>query len=220
MYIDRRFLNPFFFKKNQHPVEVVHIGENDPVRCQRCGGYINPFVVFIDGGLRFICNLCSFTNEGKIVRCGYLLWEKGCFFHIRTILQYVIVPQDYFCNLDLSGKRSDLAQRPELRYGTIDFVASQDYCSRQPKPISYIVAMNVSFAATRSGLLNYYVAAIKKVLDHLTTDPKFDQVKFGLITFDTSVQFYNFDVSILWRCFFLKKICICNRTCFFSISLL
>jgi protein transport protein SEC24 len=91
----------------------------------------------------------------------------------------------------------DLAQRPELRYGSIEFVAPGDYCHREPKPITYVFAMNVSLVAIRSGLLNYYIASIKRVLNHFTKDPRFDQVRFGLVTFDTSVQFYNLDVSYI-----------------------
>jgi protein transport protein SEC24 len=35
------------------------------------------------------------------------------------------VPADYFANLDMSGRRVDWMQRPELRCGTVDFVATK-----------------------------------------------------------------------------------------------
>ncbi|PHT46959.1 hypothetical protein CQW23_16117 [Capsicum baccatum] len=35
---------------SEQPLQVVDFGENGPVRCSRCKGYINPFVKFIDQG--------------------------------------------------------------------------------------------------------------------------------------------------------------------------
>lgn len=46
-------------------VPVVDFGENGPPRCQRCRGYINSFCLFIEGGQKFVCNLCGAATEGK-----------------------------------------------------------------------------------------------------------------------------------------------------------
>jgi hypothetical protein len=35
------------------------------------------------------------------------------------------VPEEYYANLDMSGKRIDLDLRSELKFGTVDFVASK-----------------------------------------------------------------------------------------------
>jgi hypothetical protein len=35
------------------------------------------------------------------------------------------VSSEYFANLDISGRRSDIEQRPELRLGAVDFVATK-----------------------------------------------------------------------------------------------
>jgi len=45
-------------------VPVVDMGPSGPIRCTRCRAYINPFVLFIDGGRQFRCNLCSHINDG------------------------------------------------------------------------------------------------------------------------------------------------------------
>jgi protein transport protein SEC24 len=79
------------------PIPLVDHGENGPIRCNRCKGYINPLCTFVDGGRRFVCSLCQFANE---------------------------VPDSYFCNLDMMGRRMDLESRPELLYGTCEFVAT------------------------------------------------------------------------------------------------
>jgi protein transport protein SEC24 len=80
------------------PIQVVDFGESGPLRCNRCKGYVNPFFQFIDGGRKFVCNLCTFENP---------------------------VPTEYFANLDMNGRRIDADQRPELMFGSIEFAATK-----------------------------------------------------------------------------------------------
>lgn len=50
---------------NDEPVPLASVtNEDGPIRCNRCKAYINPGCQFIDGGRKFICNLCGFTNGG------------------------------------------------------------------------------------------------------------------------------------------------------------
>lgn len=50
---------------NDEPVPLAGVtNEDGPIRCNRCKAYINPGCQFIDGGRKFICNLCGFTNGG------------------------------------------------------------------------------------------------------------------------------------------------------------
>ena len=46
-------------------VPVVNFGDCHIIRCKRCRTYINPYVVFIDGGKRWKCNICYFYNDGR-----------------------------------------------------------------------------------------------------------------------------------------------------------
>ena len=39
-----------------------------------------------------------------------------------------LVPPEYFCHLDHQGRRTDTFQRPELCFGTVEYVATTDYC--------------------------------------------------------------------------------------------
>ena len=99
-------------------VPVAQFGSTGIVRCHRCRTYINPFVQFIDGGRRFRCNVCQLPNE---------------------------VPVDYFCTLDANGQRRDVMERPELRHGTVEFLASQEYMVRPPMPPTYFFALVRAF---------------------------------------------------------------------------
>lgn len=147
----------------EEPIDVVDFGESGPIRCRRCMGYVNPYFIFTDGGRKFVCNLCSFENE---------------------------VPAEYFMNLDMSGRRMDIMRRPELRKGTVDFVASKEYYARPPKPASYVLAIDVTWGAMQSGMLKRAVDAIRELLytGDRTLPPG---TRVGIITFDKSVHFYN-----------------------------
>lgn len=49
-----------------------------------------------------------------------------------------VVPTQYFSQLDMNGKRLDLAQRPELLKGQVDFEAGPEYCLRPPMFPTYL----------------------------------------------------------------------------------
>lgn len=87
-----------FATSPQNEVPLVDFGTFGPLRCNRCRAYVNPHVQFIKGGRYYVCNLCDMSNE---------------------------VPDEYYANLDMSGKRIDFDLRPELKYGTVDFVATK-----------------------------------------------------------------------------------------------
>jgi protein transport protein SEC24 len=87
-----------FASSPQTDVPLVDFGAAGPLRCNRCRAYVNAHVRFIKGGRFYVCNLCDMSNA---------------------------VPDEYYANLDMSGKRIDLDLRPELKYGTVDFVATK-----------------------------------------------------------------------------------------------
>ncbi|CAI9754037.1 unnamed protein product [Fraxinus pennsylvanica] len=146
---------------SEEPIQVVDFGENGPVRCSRCKGYINPFMKFIDQGRRFICNLCGFTDE---------------------------TPSDYHCNLGPDGRRRDADERPELCRGTVEFVATKEYMVREPMPAVFFFLIDVSMSAIQTGATAAACSAINQVIDDLPEGPR---TMVGIATFDSSIHFYN-----------------------------
>ena len=142
-------------------VPVVNFGSTGVVRCRRCRTYINPFVSFLDGGRRWRCNVCALVND---------------------------VPNEYFCELDQDGMRRDRMERPELHLGTVEFVAPQEYMVRPPQPPVYLFVIETSYTAVSSGLLRCAAATLLHTLDRL---PGGERTQIGLITYDSSLQFYN-----------------------------
>ena len=96
--------------------------------------------------------------------------------------------KQYFCHLDGSGKRMDLADRPELRKGQVDIVATQEYMVRPPQAPCFLFVIDVSAHSVQSGALEATVETIKNNLDKLPGNPR---TQVGFITFDKVVQFYN-----------------------------
>ncbi|KAJ4838143.1 hypothetical protein Tsubulata_035230 [Turnera subulata] len=136
------------------------------IRCRRCRTYVNPFVTFTDAGRKWRCNICSLLND---------------------------VPGEYFCQLDATGRRMDLDQRPELTQGSVEFVAPTEYMVRPPMPPLYFFLIDVSISAARSGMLEVVAQTIKSCLDDL---PGFPRTQIGFITFDSTIHFYNMKSSL------------------------
>ena len=63
------------------------------------------------------------------------------------------VPSEYYAQLDATGKRVDINQRPELTKGTVEFVAPAEYMVRPPMPPVYFFLIDVSISAVRSGMI-------------------------------------------------------------------
>lgn len=146
--------------KTKHPIPIVNFGTAGIVRCRQCRSYINYTCKFLDGGRRWKCSLCQTTNE---------------------------VPAEYFSPLDQNGKRRDAAQRPELHRGSIEFVAPAEYMVRPPMPPVYLFLLETSSLAVQSGALQAALAGIRNSIESM---PNEGRTRVGIITFDSTVQFY------------------------------
>lgn len=106
-------IQPFAqLRPDEQPIPVVDCGAGGPPRCKRCRAYINPWAIFVEGGQKWVCNLCGTSTD---------------------------VAADYFCNLDMSGRRADFEQRLELQRGSVEFVVPKEYWAHQAKPPSSVL---------------------------------------------------------------------------------
>ncbi|XP_065891062.1 protein transport protein Sec24D-like isoform X2 [Dysidea avara] len=154
-------------KSNEQQLLLVDHGQDGPIRCRRCKAYMNPFTRFVDGGRQFYCPFCQFSSE---------------------------VPQEFFCHLDHQGRRTDIMERPELLFGSVEYVATKDYCKegRLPKPPAYIFMIDVSVTSLHLGLLSMLSQQMLKVLEKLPRDEGGScPIQVGFVTYDKSLHFYN-----------------------------
>jgi len=113
----------------------------------------------------------------------------------------------------------DLANRPELCYGTIDITVPPEYWStppaprllpslygnsvgpgavigaRKPEPLRTLFLIDVSASSVSSGVLNDICGAIFESVQSDAGDNHQDSKLIGIMTFNTSLHFYNLSVS-------------------------
>ena len=138
------------------------------VRCKQCRTYVNPFVQWEANGRRWNCNLCGFSQ---------------------------LTPDTYYASLDESGKRMDRFQRAELHKGAVEYIAPGEYMVRPPQPPVFMFVIDVSYTSVVTGLLNTVVASIKEAIQSGNM-PGGQRVQVGIITFDTSLHFYNLNSNL------------------------
>ena len=108
----------------------------------------------------------------------------------------------------------DLEERPELRFGSVDFVVGKEYwvqenptapgsSPREPSPLHYIFAIDVSWTSVRCGLVKEIVKGLRELL--YPTEEEIGEgrhtglpagAKIAIMTFDKTVQFYNLKVGL------------------------
>ncbi|KAG4305985.1 hypothetical protein PORY_000895 [Pneumocystis oryctolagi] len=163
-------IQPFAQQRpEEHPIPLVDYGELGPPRCRRCKAYINPFVNFIQGGTKFVCNMCLFPND---------------------------VGAEWFSPLNGVGKRQDLSYRSELKYGTVEFSVPKEYETCPPEPIKIIFTIDVSETAIQKGVPKIAADAIRKALYESPDRPFPSGAKICIITFDRTLHFYNLTSSL------------------------
>lgn len=166
-----------------------------PPRCSRCRTYMNPSMVFTEGGSRFICNMCQFPNP---------------------------VPAEYYQPIDSERRRIDWHTRPELAFGTYDIVVPNEYRKfpdEEPTPLRYLFLIDVTHETVKRGLHTTAIEALRTCIYGSGLDPGDDArqaaqsanvdengnpipsssipIKFpagaqiAIATFDRVINFYN-----------------------------
>ncbi|KAG4304754.1 hypothetical protein PORY_001807 [Pneumocystis oryctolagi] len=127
-----------FIALNDEEENVPVVSDTIIARCRRCRSYINPFSMFIDGGHRWKCNLCSMSND---------------------------VPSAFIWNQQ--NKQMDQWRRLELNHAVVDFLAPSEYMVRPPQPLVYVFLIDVSYAAVISGMVATATRTILESLDRI-----------------------------------------------------
>lgn len=153
-------------------IPLVSYGDNNIPRCTSiaCRAYINPFVKWIQGGEKWICNLCKTINN---------------------------TDDFYYSEIDQFGKRADLYSRADLINGSYEFLANKTYWKKEKIPTEalFIFMIETSSSAISSGFLTSVIEGIKGVInDNLFFNG--NKTKVAFITYDSSTHFYSCNTKI------------------------
>jgi protein transport protein SEC24 len=157
-------------RPEEMPIPIIDFGPEGPPRCSSCMSYISPFHSFGNGGAQFYCPMCQSATPTR---------------------------QSYFSPVDSGGRRVDMENRPELKYGTVDFIVPKDYWAKEqePKPIHWIIAVDVSSESIKGKIPEAAADAIRSAL-YGEKGGLPDGAKVAIITFDRTVHFYNLKVVL------------------------
>ena len=146
---------------------LINYGENNIPRCpnRNCRAYLNPFVKFINGGEKWICNLCG---------------------QINTTDDY------YYCDVDKNGVRLDINEKEELCNGSYEFVTNKSYWKKGKNPTEamYFLIFETSLSAIDNGFFNACVESVKDVISN-ESFYNGNNVKISIITYSLGVDFYS-----------------------------
>lgn len=146
---------------------VVSYGLEDVVRCKECGGYLSPFVVWIEAGQAWMCPLCKARNS------------TPAFFHQP---------------LDSAGQRLDQQIRPDLSQLAYDISAPEAYIDRPPAPPTFCFLLDCSQAAYKSGLIEALCDTLEEMV-HTETFPGLARAQIGFVLVTSEVHLISFDAD-------------------------
>ncbi|CAI7864857.1 unnamed protein product [Closterium sp. NIES-53] len=93
----------------------------------------------------------------------------------------------------LTGRRTDWQQRPELSRGSVEFIAPVEYMVRPPMPPTFFFLIDASVNNARSGVLQVISDAIRACLDTLPGDTR---TRIGFLLFDSALHFVSLKPSL------------------------
>ncbi|KMQ98170.1 protein transport protein sec24b-like protein [Lasius niger] len=82
----------------------------------------------------------------------------------------------------------DPSRRPEVRTGTIEFIAPSEYMVRPPQPAVYLFVMDVSRLAVESG---YLQIVCNTITDELSRLPGDSRTQVGFLAVDSALHFFS-----------------------------
>lgn len=146
---------------------VVSYGLEDVVRCRECGGYLSPFVVWVEAGQAWMCPLCKVRNA---------------------------TPAFFYQALDSAGQRLDQQGRPDLTLLAYDISAPEAYIDRPPAPPTFCFLLDCSQAAVKSGLVDALCDTLEEMV-HTETFPGLARAQIGFILVTAEVHLISFDLD-------------------------
>ena len=158
-------------KNPSEEIPFINYKENNIPRCpnRNCRAYMNPFVKFIQGGEKWLCNLCGQINDTE---------------------------EYYYSDVDKNGIRLDINEKPELCCGTYEFYANKSYWKKGKDPTEafFIFVFETSMGAIDNG---FFTACIESVKDAINNEIFYNgkKIKISILTYNSGIDFYSYNAK-------------------------
>ena len=156
-------------KNADKEIPFINFGDKNIPRCpnRNCRAYMNPFVKFVEGGDKWICNFCCQINNTE---------------------------DFYYSDVDKNGIRLDIKERPELCNGSYEFYANKFYWKKGKNPTEalFIFVFETSMGGVNSGFFSACLEGVKDVINN-ENFYNGNKVKIGIITYNQGVDFYAYN---------------------------
>jgi protein transport protein SEC24 len=164
-------INPYCFYENELP--IVNYGDKEIPRCisSTCRAYINPFVKWIEGGEKWICNICGYIND---------------------------TADYYYSRLDKNNNRVDKEEKTDINCGSYEFIANSTYMKKD-KPVAqpvYVFVIDVSIASYQNGFLSAVLETLKDLIKSEALN-NIEKVKVSIVIYNKNDNYLiDFDKKI------------------------
>lgn len=99
----------------------------------------------------------------------------------------MLVPEEFVYDYQ-TRQHIDILTRPELNYGSIEYVASVEYMVRPPQPATYMYVFECTASAVQTGYIKHFAKAMLESLDKIPGDSR---TLIGFMAFDSKLHFFN-----------------------------
>ena len=153
---------------------ISHVESYELPQCQnqKCQAYLNPFVKFINGNKQWKCNMCKYIN--------------------KTLDYY------YYSMDDDYNNKIEKNKKPELNYGTYEFITHKNYWKNGKKTnfASYYFLIDISENSVSSGFSYCVLETIKDCINnnYFYNYENFE-IKICIITYEERINFYPININ-------------------------
>eukprot|EP01080_Neovahlkampfia_damariscottae_P001291 gene1291-11375_t len=116
--------------------------------------------------------------KGGPLRCN------RCRAYVNPFVTFAMQGRSYTCNFCGFGNEIPewylmRNEQPELRIGSVDLVATKEYCDKPPAPLDYVFVIDS-------------LAPVEEIFNTISNLKLQEGCSYGFITFNKSIQFYNY----------------------------
>ena len=180
-YLKRDIKIPFFLNLSPlsntispSSIPLIDYSESYEIPCcknHKCQAFLNPFVEFINEGKEWKCNICKKVNK---------------------------ISEYYFSPLDKNGLRLDQKTKPELNFGTYEFINYKNFFNKDNNKIitpCYYFLIDISKNAIDSGFSQCVLESIKdSINNNYFYNYENCDIKICIITYEEKINFYPINI--------------------------